>query len=190
MRVLDPRLSRDDDIVSLSYVPKCVFWPFNPMDTNANSYKFNSCFLNCCKLCTISSICSMRATACCSCGHFEAVVQVGPASPKQLKQAFQRVQQQKQRAPKFVLRDMHSFMLAMRSLLLCTARDDDVTQSNRRERQASHGFGQHGAAGCKADFQHTAHAFNLGPEQSRKEGCADTYRRGWRCPDVFECGGK
>ena len=105
----------------------------------------------------------MRATACCSCGHLEAVVQVGPASPKPLKQAFQRVRQQEKWAPKFVLRDMHSFMLAQRVLLLRIACNDDVTQSNRRERQASHGFAQHGAAGCKADFQHTADALDFCP---------------------------
>ena len=41
---------------------------------------------------------------------------------------------------------MNSFMRAMRSLLVCTARDNDVTQGNRRERQACYCFAQHSTA--------------------------------------------
>ena len=80
----------------------------------------------------------MRTTACCSCSYLKAVIQVRLTPTKQLKQTLQRVRCQEKRAPKFVLRDMHSFMLAQRSLLLRTARDDDMAESDRRERQAGH----------------------------------------------------
>lgn len=80
----------------------------------------------------------MDASACCSCSYLKPVIQVRLAPTKQLKQAFQRVRRQKYGAPQFVLRDMHSFMLAKRNLLLYIARDDDVTQRDGRKRQAGH----------------------------------------------------
>ena len=81
---------------------------------------------------------------------------------------------------------MHSFMLAMRGLLLRTASDDDVAQGDRRKRQAGYSLAQQMTARRKADFQHTANVPDFCPDQSRKAGCADTDCRGWRGPDVFE----
>ena len=116
----------------------------------------------------------MRSTTCRSCGNLEAVVLVGLAPPKKLKQALQRVSCQENRAPKFVLRDMHSFMLAQRGLFLRTTRDDDVAESDRRERQAGYCLAQQATARRKADFQHTANALDFCPSQARNTGCADT----------------
>ena len=84
---------------------------------------------------------------------------------------------------------MHSFMLAMRGLLLRTASDDDVAQGDRRKRQAGYSLAQQMTARRKADFQHTADATDLCAAQARKAGSADTDCRGWRGPDVFEYGG-
>ena len=131
----------------------------------------------------------MRSTACRSCSRLEPVVLVGPAPTKQLKQALQRIRQQEKSTPKFVLRDMDSFMRAQRSLLLRIARDDDVAQSDRRERQAGYDIAEHCSARRQADFQHTADAIDFCAAQARKAGSADTDCRGWRGPDVFEYGG-
>ena len=59
---------------------------------------------------------------------------------------------------------MHSFMLAMRGLLLRTASDDDVAQGDRRKRQAGYSLAQQMTARRKADFQHTANASKLRPD--------------------------
>ena len=106
----------------------------------------------------------MRATACCSCSYLKAVIQVRLTPTKQLKQTLQRVHDQKKSAPKFVLRDMHPFMLAQCGLLLRTARNDNVAKSDRRERQSSNCFAQHSTARRKGDFQHTANASKLRPD--------------------------
>ena len=79
-------------------------------------------------------------------------------------------------------------MLAQRGLLLRTARDDDVAQRDRCKWQAGYCLAHQSTARRKTDFQYTAHAFDLCPEQSRKAGCAYTDCGGWRRPDVFECG--
>ena len=130
----------------------------------------------------------MRAAACCSCSYFKAVVQVRLAPTEQLKQALQRVRHQEDRAPKFVLCDMHSFMLAQRGLLLRIARDDDMAECDRRKRQESYRSLKHRAARRKADLQYATNAFDLCPDQAHNASCADAYGRGWRGPDIFECG--
>ena len=131
----------------------------------------------------------MRSTACCSCSYLKAVVQIRLAPTKQLKQALQRIRQQEKGTPKFVLRDMDSFMRAQRSLLLRIARDDDVAQGDSRKWQTGYCIAEHCSARRQADFQHTADATDLCAAQARKAGCADTDCRGWRGPYIFECGG-
>ena len=69
---------------------------------------------------------------------------------------------------------MHSFMRAMRGLLLGTARNDDMAQSDCREWQAGCSLAQCGATGRKANFQDTADALDLRPDQACNTGSADT----------------
>lgn len=105
-------------------------------------------------------------------------------------QALQRVRQQEKRAPPFILRDMHSLMCTMCGLLLCTAGNDDVTKSDRCEWHAGYCFAQYPTARRKADFQHTANAPDLCPNDSGQQGSANAHGGGWRGPDVFEDGGR
>lgn len=108
----------------------------------------------------------MHSTTFRSCRNLKSVVLVGPASTKQLKQALQRVSHQEKSAPEFVLSDMNSFMRAQRGLLLCIARDDDVAERDRRERQAGYCFAKHWAAGYKTNFHHAADACDFCPYNS------------------------
>lgn len=107
-----------------------------------------------------------------SCSGLEPVVLVGLASAEQLIEALQRVSQQEKSAPKFVLRNMHPLMLPMRGLFLRTARDDDVTESNRSEWQASYHLAHHRVARRKAYFQYAADALDICPDQDRNTACA------------------
>lgn len=120
------------------------------------------------------SACSLGAMACSTCGYFKAIVQIRFAAPEQLKKTFQWIRQQKKRAPKFVLRHMHPFMCAECVLLLCIARNNDMTQRDGSKRQAGYGFAQYGGAWRKADFEHAANALELCANDACKAGSADT----------------
>lgn len=65
-------------------------------------------------------------------------------------------------------------MRPMRSLLLCTAGDDDMAQSDRCERQAGYCLAQRRIARCKAGLQHTANALELCSDEACDNSRADT----------------